>query len=631
MRPLIVDRGTMIAGYRVDDVIGHGGMGVVYEATQMSLKRTVALKLLAPHLSDDPHFRERFRREGEIQAGLDHPHIVTVHEAGESDHGLFLAMRLVRGPRLKDLILARELNAERTVRILAPIADALDAAHEEGLIHRDVKPHNILISGRDHAFLADFGLTKLPGEKSLTATGQFMGTLDYVAPEQIVGEKATTRADVYAFAAVLCECLTGSVPYLRENEAAVLYAHLSDDPPRLSDREPQLPDALDDVVVRALAKEPSERQASAGELMEEVEDALGGRRLHAIRQPTPIVSGAQKESTERTEILRPQPKTESLPADEPTATLEEDDSAGRAGGRRLAAAAVVLAVVGGAAGAAAGSLTADDDGGPPVAESRSVGFVAPTGWAREAQPRTPGLRLKDPTAVARGERTITAGLQRFREPTLMPASFRTRVREIPLGPGELVRVAGAQAHVHRNVAMRGSGGTVTVYAVPTSAGIATVACAVPPGERTGAECDQAAATLELRRGEPLGLRPDARYGASVQRVMGQLQPLRRSLRQRLGKARTRAEQSQAAAGLAQAFDRGARGIARIEPPPVAANANKAIADAMRQASSAYSGMRKAADSFDVAGWERGEDRVRAGEARVQGSLDALRQLGYTIL
>jgi hypothetical protein len=172
---------------------------------------------------------------------------------------------------------------------------------------------------------------------------------------------------------------------------------------------------------------------------------------------------------------------------------------------------------------------------------------------------------------------------------------------------------------------------VTVFAVPTSAGIATVECAAPAGDRVVAECDRAAATLELRRGEPLALRPDAKYGESVQRVMRQLQPLRRSLRQRLGKARTRAEQSEASGAMAQAYDRAARGVGRIDPPGVAANANEAIADAMRQAASAYGGMRKAAVAFDVDGWERGKGRVRAAEARVQGSLDALRQLGYTIL
>src|SRR3954470_22281717 len=175
----LLDRGTIVSGYRIDDVIGHGGMGVVYEATQISLNRTVALKLLAAHLSDDPLFRERFRREGLLQAQLDHPHIVTVHEAGESEYGLFLAMRMIRGPRLKDLIVTGELDAGRTFRLLRTIADALDFAHESGLIHRDVKPQNMLVGARDHAYLADFGLTKLPDSESLTGSGHFVGTIDY--------------------------------------------------------------------------------------------------------------------------------------------------------------------------------------------------------------------------------------------------------------------------------------------------------------------------------------------------------------------------------------------------------------------------------------------------------------------
>ena len=147
-------------------------------------------------------------------------------------------MQLVRGPRLRDLIRSRELDADRTLHILSDVADALDTAHEAGLIHRDVKPQNILVGGRDHAYLADFGLTKLPGDRSLTQSGEFVGTLDYVAPEQILGEPAGTGSDVYALAAVLYECLTGAVPFQRETNAALLYAHLSDRPPKVSERVP---------------------------------------------------------------------------------------------------------------------------------------------------------------------------------------------------------------------------------------------------------------------------------------------------------------------------------------------------------------------------------------------------------
>jgi serine/threonine protein kinase len=232
----MLEKGTQLAGYRIDGVLGQGGMGTVYEATQLSLDRVVALKVLPDHLSGDIVFRERFQREGQIQARLEHPHIVTVYEAGESEQGLFIAMRLIRGRNLKDMIVARELDAGRSLRILGPMAEALDDAHEIGLIHRDIKPQNILVGGRDHAYLADFGLTKGPSERSLTKSGMFVGTIDYIAPEQIEGKRATSATDVYALAAVLYECLTGVVPFPRESEAAVLYAHMAGDPPRLTDQ-----------------------------------------------------------------------------------------------------------------------------------------------------------------------------------------------------------------------------------------------------------------------------------------------------------------------------------------------------------------------------------------------------------
>src|SRR4051794_7305981 len=263
-------------------------MGVVYEATQLSLNRTVALKLLAGQLGDDPAFRERFRREGLLQAQIDHPNIVTVYEAGDTDEGLFLAMRLVRGPNLKDMIVSRELDAGRSLRILTPVADALDAAHAEGLIHRDIKPQNILVSGRDHAYLADFGLTKAPGEKSLTKTGQFVGTLDYISPEQIRGKSASKQSDIYALAAVLYECLSGVVPYPKDSEAAVLYAHMSDEPPSVTEARPDLPAALDDVIRKAMSKNPEERHQSASELMRDAEEAFSRKTRAAMTPPPPL-------------------------------------------------------------------------------------------------------------------------------------------------------------------------------------------------------------------------------------------------------------------------------------------------------------------------------------------------------
>ena len=284
----VLPKGTAVAGYRIDGILGQGGMGVVYEATQLSLDRVVALKVLAAHLTEDIMFQQRFRREGQIQAGIDHPHIVTVFDSGQTEHGFFIAMRLVRGPTLKDLIVSRQLDAGRTLRILTPVAEALDTAHGAGLIHRDIKPQNILVSGRDHAFLADFGLTKASGDKSMTRTGQFVGTLDYISPEQIRGDRAAMQSDVYALAAVMYECLTGVVPFPKESEAAVLYAHMADPPPRVSDHRPDLPGQLDEVMSKAMAKDPAVRPSSAGGLMLDVNRAFSRRMRAAFTPPGPI-------------------------------------------------------------------------------------------------------------------------------------------------------------------------------------------------------------------------------------------------------------------------------------------------------------------------------------------------------
>ena len=249
-------------------------MGAVYQATQLSLQRVVALKLLAPHLSDDPGFRARFEREGQVQAALDHEHIVAVYEAGQSEYGLFLAMRLIAGPTLKRLILDDELDPRRSVRLLAQVAHALDSAHAAGLIHRDIKPQNILIDKGDHAYLADFGLIKAPDEARLTGTGQFIGTIDYVAPEQIQGDPATPASDCYALAGVLYECLTGEVPFPKPSEAATLHAHVMSPPPTVSERRPDLPPALDGVIAQGMAKDPWSRPAHAAELIQAASRAL---------------------------------------------------------------------------------------------------------------------------------------------------------------------------------------------------------------------------------------------------------------------------------------------------------------------------------------------------------------------
>jgi serine/threonine-protein kinase len=267
--------GGEIAGYRLVSLLGRGGMGAVYLSEDMRLGRKVALKLLAPQLTENRRFRERFLRESQLAASLDHPHVVPVYAAGEAEGQLYLAMRYVDGYDLKQL-LTREgkLSPARALTLLGQVAEALDAAHERGLVHRDVKPGNVLIaarSGREHCYLADFGLTKQTASISgLTGTGELVGTVEYVSPEQIRGDAVDRRSDVYALACVLHECLTGEPPFERDSEVATLWAHVNDPPGTTG-----LGRELDAELARGLAKNPQDRHGSCGELLAAAGTALG--------------------------------------------------------------------------------------------------------------------------------------------------------------------------------------------------------------------------------------------------------------------------------------------------------------------------------------------------------------------
>jgi ABC-type branched-subunit amino acid transport system substrate-binding protein/outer membrane protein assembly factor BamB len=262
--------GTTFSNYRVDSLLGRGGMGVVYLARDESLERPVALKLIAPELLQDEEFRARFLREPKLAASLDHPNVIPIYEAGEHDGQLYLAMRYVKGTDLR-ATLERDgkLSPESTIEILSQVAGALDAAHDRGLVHRDVKPGNVLLDQAGHPYLTDFGITKEAGGES-TATGQVVGTLDYLAPEQIRGEEVDGRTDGYALACVLYECLAGTPPFRRRTEAETLWAHMQGNPPPLRGRT-----ALNRVLERALAKEKDERYPSCGALIEAAAAALG--------------------------------------------------------------------------------------------------------------------------------------------------------------------------------------------------------------------------------------------------------------------------------------------------------------------------------------------------------------------
>jgi protein kinase-like protein len=285
--------GSTFAGCRIEGVLGQGGMGIVYLAEQPELGRKVAIKVIAPALSSDPAYLERFRRESRLAAAIEHPNAIPIYEAGIAEGETpFLVMRYVDGLDLASLV-RREgrLDAPRAARITGQVAGALDQAHARGLVHRDVKPANVLVEARrdaEDAYLTDFGLTKeVDATSGVTATGRWVGTIDYSSPEQVQGHHVDARSDVYSLGCVLFTALTGGPPFARQEDVAKLYAHVSEPPPAPSELASDVPRDLDQVIARALAKDPSDRFPSAGDLGRAAVAALTGA---AIAEPERTVA-----------------------------------------------------------------------------------------------------------------------------------------------------------------------------------------------------------------------------------------------------------------------------------------------------------------------------------------------------
>jgi serine/threonine-protein kinase len=461
--------GAEIAGCRIEAVAGRGGMGIVYRATQLSLGRPVAVKLIAPDRAGDPGFRERFERESRVAAAIDHPNVIPVYAAGEEAGHLYLVMRYVKGIDLQGLLARdRRLPPERVAAIAMQVGAALDAAHAVGLVHRDVKPANVLLSG-EHAYLADFGLSQVVGtDARLTTTGQWIGTVDFMAPEQFRNEEVDARADIYALGCVLHNALTGAVPYPRGTVPATMLAHLHDPPPRPTEVAEEIPAGFDRVIARALAKDPEARYPSAGDLGRATFAAAEGRHVTEVERtvargaaaPVERETAALRDDEDRTAVMRdndrtavlgddaeqtavlpgndpapprgPEPPGEPRRAEAPDArrrnghapaapprtahqprqTLPLGDKPRRRRGRRLGALVAVLAAAGAAAAAILG-LTGDGNGadpttlpGAPVADGEVERLVAQFSDAYSAEDGAALTRLltRDVERVVPGAR-----------------------------------------------------------------------------------------------------------------------------------------------------------------------------------------------------------------------------------
>lgn len=670
----MLQAGETLAGYRIEAIAGVGGMGVVYRATQLSLERRVALKVLSTTLVGNQRFRERFRLEGRHAAALDHPNIIPVYEAGESNGLMFIAMRFVDGPTLADMIVQQALSGRETLRILAAIAAALDAAHDSGLIHRDVKPHNILMTGGGHPYLADFGITKGAQSSGLTNSGDFVGSVGYVSPEQIDGREVTPASDIYSLTAVLFHCLTGTLAYDHESEAALMHAHLFAPPPTLSGMGIDAPRALDEVIARGMAKDPAVRFDAATQLVDACADALAGAALDRCPALVPGVAfgsiadrpagapfapspgdswsrGAEPEPAPVAPPPAPPPLPPIVPAEAPGAAPVaggQDPALAPAGGmtaadrRRVtpapapaparrrprqsgvpwsdlrlpamlvAAMVVILGVP--MLGYALGD--SDEPADPETARSPSLQVSYAPPW-EPAGAAIPGLGVDGAVGLRRPDGTVlVAGRLRDPAPGFDPAPAALRQAAARDLQATRVRLGDRDA-VRYAVPLR-AGGSLWMVAFPDSKGWTAVACRAPRG-RPDSACASVAATARSRMGTPVVLGTGQRVAVAVNRTIGTLNRARSSVRPRV-RSSSGVRRARAFARLASADLAAAKALEQIKARPQEHALLAPAIKALRSEARILRGLARAARGRRRATYERLRASLRVAERRVRGAV-----------
>ncbi len=574
--------GSTFAGHRLESVAGRGGMGIVYVATHLALERTVALKVIAPGLAEDPDFRERFQRESRTAASIRHPHVITVFHAGEEDGNLYITMEFIEGTDLRAMIKeGGPLPAEAAARIVSQVASGLDAAHARGLVHRDVKPGNVLVNkenGQPHAYLTDFGLTRRTDSGSaLTRTGQFVGTPDYVAPEQITGDKVDERADIYSLGCVLYEALSGKVPYPGETEWAKLHAHINNPPPSLGrgvDRR------LAAVVRTAMATDPEDRYQAAAAVREALAEVIdehphdsriapsrAGATVRAASAGVaerPSLTGEPAASTAAAEAMdekvrdgRSQTSARSTSTSSPPPQTQEADGARRSttraetgrrdpGPRRpilsglrqigqlgrpalAALAGLGLAVMVGGVLLAAGSGSSGQESVGAANAELAYGhdWQQDLGGGRPVQ----GLDLKDTAALTysplSGAGLLMSGHVANPAPGADPVPAALRDQFTSPAKPVAVQLGGVQA-ISYDSSLKQSGPTgqerLRLYMVPTTRGYLAIACQAPVADfhSFGSSCEEVASSVEITGGDALPVGPSESYARELSSALRKL-------------------------------------------------------------------------------------------------------------
>jgi hypothetical protein len=647
--------GSELAGYRIEALIGRGGMGVVYRAEDLRLGRKVALKLLAPELVENEAFKVRFDRESRLAAAIDHPNIIPLYEAREVDGLLFITMRYVEGTDLRSVIAdSGRLDPMRAVSMVGQVAAALDAAHQRGLVHRDVKPANVLVASgagpesSEHCYLTDFGLTKdTSSSEELTEAGQFVGTLEYVAPEQIESAKPDGRADEYALGCVMYECLTGTPPFKADSDIGVMYAHLHGDRPQITAARDDLPRGLDFVLEKALARAPEDRYATCGAFVAAVRTELEQAGFVAAPPPAAGAAGAQAPAgmtriaqgpTSKTKLAQPVGAT--VLAGDPAAAgagIAAPTTPAPARGVRppivaaatatVIAAGVLGAVLGGSGGGTAKKAT-------NVAAAGSLRFSFPSTWKTGTDPKVPGLALSEPLALVpktggAGSGLVAGGIPNH-DARLLPTSL-VAVLPSKTPPRDIVRIGQAQAFRYANLRPKGFSGTLTLYVVPTSTRIAGIACFAPKtGSSTLRDCEDVVASLSIAGASALAVEPDAKYASGLSGALKTLAGARDRDRRTLKAAGSAKSQAAPARALASAYRAAGTKVRALKPPALAAALNRVIAQDLKDAADAYAKMATAAAAADGSGFAAGRAAVARAEQALRRALDGLAGLGYQV-
>jgi tRNA A-37 threonylcarbamoyl transferase component Bud32 len=584
--------GRTLAGYRLDGELGRGATATVYAATELAEARRVAVKVLDPELRAQAAIRARFREAALLQRSLRHDHVLEVLEVVVAADHVFVATPLVDGT-LADQLESGSLGIDRALALLHQVADALDFAHSAGVVHGDVKPRNVLVDDGDTALLADFGLAVAVSNVASAAAAS-PGTIGYSAPERLRGEPPTASADVYSLACVLFECLAGTPPFPHPTTQAVAGGHLFDAPPHASRRRPELPTAVDEPLVRGLAKDASERPHTARALVESTAAALEGLGPLAFTAPRP--RPARREQPADDTLTDPIPVLPAPPA------IETEDAPGLSA-RWYAAAAALLAACA-VLGAWLG-LRGAGEAGRTVGRG-AVELRVPDGWRPLRPPRLSSMSLERPFAYAvPGSRaTLVAG----------SVADGSRTAAEP----ELVRLAGG-------VGFRLTRPGLRLFLLPAPERWAVAACVGPALRR----CEAAAGTLRLSSGEPYDAQPSRRFAAAYNAAMRVLRVARGSGLELLDKADSGRARARAATGIAVAYRTTSASILRTPPPPIARETTAELVRALDRAGVGYTRLAGASRRGNAPAQAAVGRLVLDAEAAIRRARLDLRALGYS--